>query len=353
MNAGRGGIRILFDLIHPANALLFYHAIQRLKRAGAEVRIASRHKDVLIPLLDEFGFEHTPISRAGSGKGGLAKELIQRDYRLWKIARSFRPHVMVGFGGVAISHVGKLTGIPSISFYDTEHAYLQIRLALPFISEWHVPDSWRGLEAEGRTFRFPGGKQFAYLHRDHFAPSAEIARAAGWDPTRDNFMIRTVAWRAAHDSGRSGISAERLREIVGFLGARGKVHISAEGDLPDDLEPMRCRGTAGQFHHLLAHCCLYCGESVTIASEAVMLGVPVLLQIDKDYGVVTEQQEAGLITRLRPEDDVRTALKNVLAEDIEALRRRSREYIASKGNMNDYVLTQIVRVATAQRAHSP
>jgi predicted glycosyltransferase len=347
------GIRVLFDLVHPANVLVFYHTIQRLKRADVEVRIASRHKDVLIPLLDEFGLEHLPISRAGSGKSGLAKELIQRDYRLWKIARSFRPHVMVGFGGVAISHVGKLTGIPSISFYDTEHAQLQIRLALPFISEWHVPDSWRGLEAEGRTFRFPGGKQFAYLHPDHFAPSAEIARAAGWDPTRDNFMIRTVAWRAAHDSGRSGFSPERLGEIVAFLGARGKVHISAEGALPDDLEPMRYRGTAGQLHHLLAHCRLYCGESITIASEAVMLGVPVLLQIDKEYCYVTEQQDAGLIARLTPKDDVRTALQSVSAGDIEAFRRRSREYIASKGDVNDYVLSQILRVATARRAHSP
>jgi predicted glycosyltransferase len=354
MNAGRGGMRILFDLVHPANVLVFYHTIQRLKRAGAEVRIASRHKDVLIPLLDEFGFEHTPISRAGSGKSGLAKELIQRDYRLWKISRSFRPHVMVGFGGVAISHVGKLTGIPSISFYDTEHARLQIRLALPFISEWHVPDSWRGLEAEGRTFRFPGGKQFAYLHPDHFAPSANFARAAGWDPTRDNFMIRTVAWRAAHDSGRIGISAERLREIVAFLGAGGgKVHISAENDLPDDLQPLRYHGTAGQFHHLLAHCRLYCGESITIASEAVMLGVPVLLQIDKEYCYVSEQQNAGLIARLTPNDDVRTALQGVLAGDIEVFRRRSREYIASKGDVNEYVFSQILRVATARRSRSP
>jgi predicted glycosyltransferase len=317
------------------------------------VCIASRHKDVLIPLLDEFGFEHRAISRAGSGKSGLAKELIQRDYRLWKIARSFRPHVMVGFGGVAISHVGKLTGIPSLSFYDTEHAEAQIRLALPFISEWHVPDSWRGLEAQGRTFRFPGGKQFAYLHPDHFVPSLEIAQAAGLYPTRDNFMIRTVAWRAAHDSGRSGLSAERLREIVAFLGAHGKVHISAEGDLPDDLEPMRYRGTAAQFHHLLAHCRLYCGESITIASEAVMLGVPVLLQIDKEYCYVTEQQDAGLIARLEPKDDVCTALQDVLIEDIEAFRRRSREYIASKADLNDYILRQIVRVATARRTNSP
>ena len=232
------------------NSLVFFHTIRQLKQAGAEVRICSRHKDVLPALLDEFGFEHTPISTAGTGKLGLARELVTRDFRLWRIARLFRPHVMVGYGGVAISHVGKLTGIPSISFYDTEHARLQIGLALPFITEWHVPESWRGPEAQGKTFRFSGGKQLAYLHPDHFQPCAELARAAGWDDRQDNFLVRTVAWKAAHDNGLSGISQDRLRAIVACLGARGRVHISAEGELPGDLEPMRYRGSPGKFHHL-------------------------------------------------------------------------------------------------------
>jgi predicted glycosyltransferase len=334
----------LFDLVHPANVLFFYHTLRELT-ADADVRILSRHKDVLDPLLDELGFEHTPITLAGDGRAQLGRELLQRDWRLWKIARSFRPHVTVGFGGVAISHVGKLTGIPSISFYDTEHARLQIRLALPFISEWHVPESWAGLEAKGRTFRFPGGKAFAYLHPDHFVPSTEIAAAAGWDASRDNFLVRTVVWRAAHDAGRSGFSPEALRQIVSFLRSRGKVHISAEGQLPEDLEPMRYRGTASQFHHLLAHCRLYCGESITIASEAVMLGVPVLLQIDKEYCYVTEQEVAGLIRRLRPGEAVAEALAATLAQDQKSYRARSHEFIRSKGDVNRYVLDQIVRIA--------
>jgi predicted glycosyltransferase len=344
------GTRVLFDLVHPANVLFFYHSVKELIAAGAEVRIVSRHKDVLTPLLDEFGFEHTPITRAGDGRAQLGRELLQRDWRLWKVARSFRPHVMVGFGGVAISHVGKLTGIPSISFYDTEHARLQVRLALPFISEWHVPESWGGLEAKGRTFRFPGGKAFAYLHPDRFVPSAEIAAAAGWDASCDNFLVRTVVWRAAHDAGRSGLSSETLREIVSHLGKRGKVHISAEGDLPRDLEPMRYRGTSAQFHHLLAHCRLYCGESITIASEAVMLGVLVLLQIDKEYCYVTEQEDAGLIRRLRSGEAVADALTATLAQDRKSYRARSREFIRSKGDVNRYVLEQIVRVANGEMA---
>jgi predicted glycosyltransferase len=343
-------VRVLFDLVHPANSLVFFHTIQRLKAEGAEVRVISRHKDVLVPLLDELGIEHTPITSAGEGKLGLAMELIQRDWRLLKVARQFRPDVTVGFGGVAISHVGKLTGVPSLSFYDTEHAGLQLRMAIPFISEWHVPDTWQGRTAPGRTFHFRGGKQFTYLHPDHFRPDSGIAKAAGRDESRDNFMIRTVAWKANHDQGRSGIPLDQLRAIVADLSGRGKVHISAEGDLPADLEMHRYRGTPIQFHHLLGHCRLFCGESITIASEAVMLGVPVLLQIDKEYCYVTEQQNAGLIQRFGPTDDAIKAIEKAMAESPESFRRRAMAFVASEGDLNDYILRQIHRVAAARKA---
>lgn len=340
-------MRVLFDLVHPANSLLFHHTIATLRREGHAVLIASRYKDVLVPLLDEMGFDHVPISTAGRTRASLAAELLVRDWRLWRLARRFRPDVLVGFGGVAISHVGKLTGVPSLSLYDTEHAGLQIALALPFISEWHVPRTWQGPTAPGRTRFFPSGKQFAYLHPAHFRPSLDQALAAGLEPDRENFLIRTVAWTANHDQGRSGIPPAQLRQIVEHLGARGKVHISAEGDLPPELSPYKYRGTALQFHHLLAHCRLYCGESITIASEAVMLGVPVLLQIDKEYGYVTEQQQAGLIERFAPSDDAPAALDAVLSRDAEAYRRRARAFSETKGDLNLYILDQIRRIAGA------
>ena len=343
-------MRVLFDLVHPANALVFFHSIRTLKSEGADVRVVSRHKDVLVPLLDELGIDHTPITAAGEGRLGLGLELLRRDWRLWKVARAFRPDAMVGFGGVAISHVGRLTGIPSISFYDTEHAGLQIALTLPFIGEWHVPDSWQGRVAPGRTFRFRGGKQFAYLHPDHFRADPAIAAAAGWDSGRDNFMVRTVAWKANHDQGRSGIPPGQLDAIVSRLSALGKVHVSAEGPLPDALEAHRYRGSPVQFHHLLAHCRLYCGESITIASEAVMLGVPALLQIDKEYCYITEQEEAGLIRRFGPADEAAAAIDRAMAEDPQSFRERARAFVAGKGDLNAYILEQVHRLAAACKA---
>jgi len=139
-----------------------------------------------------------------------------------------------------------------------------------------------------------------------------------------------------------------LRAIVADLSARGKVHISAEGDLPPDLEADRYRGTPIQFHHLLGHCRLYCGESITIASEAVMLGVPVLLQIDKEYCYVTEQQEAGLIRRFGPADNAVTAIGQALAESQESFQQRAQTFVSSRGDLNEYILRQIHRVARAR-----
>lgn len=343
-------IRVLFDMVHPANSLLFHHSIAALRAEGADVLLASRHKDVLIPLLDEMGFAHTPISTAGESRAQLAAELLIRDWQLYRLARRFRPDVMVGFGGVAISHVGKLTGAPSLSFYDTEHASLQIALTLPFITEWHVPQTWEGLIAKGRTHHFRSGKQFAYLHPAHFKPSLDEAIAAGLDPNVENFLLRTVSWTANHDHGRSGIPGEQLERIVELLGARGKVHISAEGKLPGTLEARRYRGTPLQFHHLLAHCRLHCGESVTIASEAVMLGVPVLLQNDKEHCYITEQQELGLLHRFGPQDDPAKALEAVLAEPQDSFRARARRFSESAGDLNVYILEQIRRLAEQTRA---
>jgi predicted glycosyltransferase len=338
-------MRILFDLVHPADALFFHHSIRALEASGAEVLIASRRKDVLGDLLDELGHEHTPLTAAGRGLLGQAGELARRDLALFKLASTWTPDVMVGFGGVAISHVGKVLGIPSIAFYDTEHAPLQLRLTMPFISEWHVPQSWTGPVASGRTFEFPGSKQFAYLHPGYFRPDPQLARDAGWDPTRDNFMIRTVAWQANHDRGRKGIPVAQLRQIVGELCARGKVHISAEGPLPADLEPLRTPGTPRAFHHLLAHCRLFCGESITVASEATALGVPALLQIDRDYGYVTEQERAGLIRRFGPADDVRERVHEVLSENLSEFCRRARQFAGKNGDVNRYVIDALRRAA--------
>lgn len=344
-------MKVLFDIVHPAHMLFFYRPILRLADKGAQIVIASRHKDLTTDLLDHFGLEHTPLSTAGSGMAGLAFEMIVRDFRMLRLARRERPDVMAGFGGVAISHVGALLGIPSLSFYDSEHASLQIALALPFITEWHVPASWTGREAPGRTYRFAATKVQSYLRE--FTVDPEIARQAGWNPETDNFMVRTVAWKAAHDRGRAGLSTGEVERLLTALAARGTVHIVSESVLPEGLEQYRYRGRPQDIHHLMAKCRLFAGESATMAAESVVLGVPAIFTADFDLGYIDDLVRHNVV-RVVPGgvEETLGAIGEMLADTAEVWRTRCADALSGSIDLAAYVADSIEAAALRKNRQS-
>lgn len=303
-------MRVLVEIVHPANVLFFARPMRYLRERGDEVHVISRHKDMATTLLDSLAIAHTPISSAGSGLLGLASELVLRDVRLASIVRKLRPHVMIGFGGLAISHVGQLLGVPAVAFYDTEVAKLQTRLTWPFITHLYVPDSYSGQVPGGRHTRVPGSKDLSYFHPSAFTPSMEIAVANGLDPRRENFFVRLVQWRANHDLGKSGLSLDAARTLIARLQSIGKVHLSSERPLPPDLDPLRYRGTPLDVHHLLAHCRLCIGESATMACEAALLGTPSIYASADFRGYVEQLVASGLIVSA-PEADGEGLIRHV------------------------------------------
>lgn len=340
-------MRVLFDIVHPADVLFFKRPMEMLRERGDELTVLSRAKDVTCGLLDSFGIAHRPVSRAGSGRAGLAAELLRRDIAVFSEARKFRPDAMLGFGGVAISHVGRLLGIPAISFYDSENARLQTRITWPFIDKLYVPQSYAGPTPERRTTRLPGTKELSYLHPAAFHPDKDIACAGGLDPERDNVFLRVVDWRANHDLGKAGWTLEELRALISRLEVQAKIHLSSEINLPEDLASYHYRGSIQEVHHLMAHCRLYLGESATMASEAAILGVPAIY-CGRDFpGYVRELEAAGL---LRCRDDEATLLLDEeidvqLARSPEELRAARDRYVADKPDWAEAVIEAVDRLA--------
>jgi predicted glycosyltransferase len=334
-------MRILFDIVHPADVLFFLNPMRLMKARGDAIKIVSRQKDVAGDLLDQFGLEHESISIAGNGRIGLARELIVRDWQMLKAVRTFRPDVMLGFGGVAISHVGKLLTVPSVSFYAADTASLQTRITWPFIDHLYVPQAYAGDVPEGRTSRFLGIKELSYFHPENFAVDDDIARANGWDEQVPNYFVRTVSWRANHDLGKSGWSDETLRQLVSKLAARGKVHISSERPLPAEMEEYRYKGAKNQLHHVMAKCELYVGESATMAHEACLLGVPSIYDGTDHPGTTRELASEGLLTALRqpgPEPllaEVDELLKTDVKQTVDARRKA---YLSGRPNLAQFVV---------------
>ena len=121
--------------------------------------------------------------------------------------------------------IDRFTGLEAGPAVDC--ARRQTRVAWPFISHLTVPAAYRGPVPHGRTSYVPGTKELSFLHPAAFRSDPDTARAAGFQEDRDNFLIRNVDWRANHDLGKAGLAPDLVREIVGMLSRRGKVHISA------------------------------------------------------------------------------------------------------------------------------
>lgn len=341
-------MRLLIDMVHPADAHFFKNPIRALTEAGHEIYVTSREKDCTVQLLDQLKIEHEIISRQGSGHLlAMAWELASRNFRLLNIARRFQPDVMAGYGGVSVAQVGWLLGIPSVVFYDTETAKLQNTLTYPFATRIVVPVCYTGKVPERKTVRYRGYHELSYLHPNHFQPDLEIALTNGLAAHGDTFLIRLVSWKASHDIGLNGWSPALLESVVELLTAHGRVVISSEGTLPQHLERLRYTGNPSRIHHVMAFCRAYIGESATMASEAVALGVPAVYAATSYRGYISEQQDRYHLAQVAGTDNpqqVLDALHSVLALPKDEVAAGHQKLLEDSGDVAQTVVEQITAV---------
>jgi predicted glycosyltransferase len=284
-------MKVLFDIGHPAHVHFFRNPARLLVQRGHEILITSRHKEMTLELLDQLGLPHLCLSRqGGGGLFSLGTELFERNLALFKTVKRFHPDVMAAIGGVSIAQVGKVTGVPSLVFYDTENARLQNAITYPFASCVIVPRCYEGWVPKRRHIRYNGYHELSYLHPSRFKPDRTVALTNGVAAEGQTFFIRIVSWQASHDIGESGWNAELLRRVIQKLGRHGKVLVSSEAQLPADLETHRYRGKVSEVHHVLAFCRACVGESATMASECAVLGVPAIYAAQTGRGYTNEQE---------------------------------------------------------------
>ncbi len=290
-------MKILFDIVHPAQVHFFKNVIRRLQQRGDEVCVTARKKDVALELLDALGIEHTCISEKGSNLLGMAVELIVRDIRLVRIARRFRPDVMVARVGVSVGPVGKLLGIPTIIYDDMEHARLQAAIGMTFAT-YICTGLGYYRDFGARQVRFRGPPVLAYLGPKYFQPAPEPLRQAGIDIDAGYIFIRTVSWGASHDVGRRPSSETQLAQAVERLEHFGRVIISSEEFLPRSLSRYNNPVGVEQMHNLLAFARLCLVEGGTMAAESAVLAVPAICLGTYDFGYLRSlEKEYGLIFR--------------------------------------------------------
>lgn len=293
-------MNVLIHIGHPAHVHFFKNIINNLKQRGHDVLILTRKKDITLQLLDAYGFDYLSVDFFSTSLAGKILDLIKTDLLVLKIARDFKPDIMIGIGLPTITHVGWLLRIPSIYITDTEDAKFANRLAEPFASVMCTPSCF-SLDLGKKHVRFNGFKELASLHPRYFIPDPSVLKDLGISREEKYIVVRRISFNAHHDIGLKGIKKEE--DFFKQLERYGRIFVSSEKS--DTLTPSKYEFSLPpeKFHSLLAFASLYIGEGGTTAAEAAMIGTP-SIHIESTHDGTATGDLSGNFKELRHEYDL-------------------------------------------------
>lgn len=327
-------MRILFETTHPAHVHFFKNTIWNLEKKGHDVLIATKDKEVTLNLLDAYRLDYEIIGLNYKGLLKKAWGLIKADYKLLKIARNFKPDILVGRGSPSLAHLSLLIRKPYIAFIDTEHARLVGSLSLPFADAVCAPTCYYGKINPKKEVRFNGYKELAYLHPNYFTPNPSVLDKLGLSKDDKFIILRFVAWNASHDVGDMGFSNKK--ELIKSLEVHGKLLITSEDKLTDEFEKYRITVPPEEMHNLMYFASLYVGESATMATESAILGTPAVFVSTSRRGYTDELEFEYdmLFTFSNPQNSQEMAIEKALEllnlKDIQKIWVKKRDKLLDK-----------------------
>lgn len=289
--------KYLFQLNHPAHYHLFKNLIKILRENGHVVLVTSRKKDILEELLKNE--EHTSISnKYASNLLSKFFNYINREVVLDKIIKKQKPDLLLGTSG-EIGHLGKINTIPSLFFGEDDVnlspvMFLSAMMAYPFFSHILSSSGCNNKMWNNDTTFYKGFQKLAYLHPNRFFPDRSKVNIL---ENQHYYLLRLSSQKAYHDINASGITNSIAIKIINLLEPYGKVLISSERPLTEDLEKYRYHGDLLDIHHYMFFADIIIGDSQSMSVEAAMLGVPnirfnnfvgkisVLEELEENYGL--------------------------------------------------------------------
>ena len=306
-------MQILVDIIHPANVHYFKNFIFEMEREGHCVKITARNKDVSFKLLDAYNFKYIDLGKGSIGKGAIGKMLylIFACFRFLFLFMKNKPNIVLSFGSAPLAFVSYLFRVPHISFDDTEHAKLNKKLYVP-ITPLVISPSCFYDDLGSNHFRFNGYMELFYLHKNRFKPDKTVLKELNISEGETFTLFRFVSWEAFHDIGQKGLNLNERIELVNEAKGYGKVFISSEGKLPDELKEYEIHIQPEKLHDVLHFAKLYIGEGGTTASECAMLGTPsIYINTLPLMGYLKDAERFDLLYHLFDMEEIKLKMKNI------------------------------------------
>lgn len=275
-------MKFIIAVNHPAQYHLFKVTYSTLVQRGHTVVFVIKDKDILAELMNNEGVNYHRLLKKSVGKNkvsimlkGMIDVLIQ-GVALLRFVINYKPDIMFGTD-YSITHVGKLTGVPSIVFNEDDFNINKFfcKLSYPWASCIVSPTVCDVGKYSFKKINYDGYQKLAYLHPNVFTPDRAIVRKYV-DDNKRFFLIRLVSFSAGHDieMKHGGISENILEEIIAILEKHGSVFISSESKIPDRFLKYKLQINKKDIHHLMAFASLIIADSQSMIVEASVLGTP-------------------------------------------------------------------------------
>ena len=267
-------MKILFEANHPAHVHFLKNIIWNLEERGHEVLIEARDKEVTLALLDAYKLNYQIVGPHYKSLVKKAYGLAETNFKLLKIARKFKPDILVGRGSPYLAHLSMLIGKPYVAVVDTEQAELMARLTFPFTDVILTPSCFKKKINPKKHIKFNGYKELAYLHPNYFEPDPTVLDDLALSKNDKFIIMRLISWDATHDIHCEGFHKDFLEKIVKPFEEYGHVFITSEQKLNMKFEKYLLTSPPEKLHSALYYASLYFGEGGTTAVEAALLGTP-------------------------------------------------------------------------------
>lgn len=267
-------MRIIVDVGHPHQVHLFKNFVWEMEKRGHEILITASKKDITTDLLDIYGFDYVYIGSYGKKIYQKLYNILKLDIKMYNSVKNFNADIFVGMSSIRAAHIAKFMNKVSITFQDTEPGMLQDRILFcPFTDVILTPHCFRG-DYGPKHLRYQGYQELAYLHPNYFKPDRSVLDEVGLSKNDDFIVMRFVGWGSPHEIGMKSMIDKK--EFIKELEKYGRVLITSEDRLDKSLDEYMVNTPIDRIHDLLYYSKLFVGESQTMATEAGILGTPVI-----------------------------------------------------------------------------
>ncbi|RLE03299.1 MAG: hypothetical protein DRI99_05075 [Candidatus Aminicenantes bacterium] len=308
-------MKILIDILHPADINFFKNAINVLNKRGVDSTIIMRPRGKMIEILKSElpNMQFTPVGKYYTSTSGKLFGIATRNLNLILFLRKNNFDLCTSYG-FFVGIASRFYRTPSVIFAD-DYEYKSTFYLSKFCGDYFVIPSC--ILATGKNIlKYKGFKELAYLHPNYFKPDRKVLEQYGIAPNNYVF-IREVSRASLNYKNMQPMD---LPEVIRSLNYSGlDVVLSLEDKTRADSLKDKCiilEEPVDDIFSLMHFALFTISSGDSMARESCLVGTPTIYTGGRDMVINKELIERGCMFKVDNKQQLNTAIENIIENDI-------------------------------------